>query len=320
MLNDRGVTSMLAFAALLLSGSLVVLDAQRTGVLSTPAQDTSAEARRLSADQERRANHAVLLYDPGLASAMRSSANGLNLVFFDSLREGRIQLNLCDLNAFNWAFNCREDSFLVMLAGPLNDKKATDLLSFDGLVGDARLEVAWTDNIVDTLKRKVTISAVAAYPEFSFRSASSLAEETQRDVSYRIQLGGSLRRRWRQYLWSVLASYAYERNFDEQDEQTVCTPASFGPSGTTVCSDIVVGAPTGVSAHNLLVEGKIAMAGAYAIGAAWKHDITQHTDVLDIPVYFLTATTDGLAGGCRIGFRTGERNPSFTFFVNVFKL
>jgi hypothetical protein len=305
----HAVRRLTAVGGFLLSGSLAAVQAQKTGTLNT---DSLASRRASPQALAEAANLAVLLYDPSFASPMRSSAYGLDFVLVDSLQEGRIQLNVCDLPAIQ----CDSTSVLVMLAGPLNNKKLADLVNLDGLIGDARVEIAATYNLVRRSELKATVSAVVAYPEFAFRSSPSLAEDTVKGVTYRILPGLG----WRGSSWSVFAGYSYERIFAEQEQQTVCTPASFGPAGTTVCSEIVVGAPTEIKANSLRFEGKLVVARFFAFGASWKHDFTNDKDALDIPLYFLSTTTQGVAGGARVGFRTGKNTPSLTFFVNAFKL
>jgi len=311
-----------------------VSQAQRTGTLSTETLEDSLRRLRglgVTAEDAVRSqllsrvrtqllsaqNRAVLLFDPELSSAMRASAHALNVVFDKELREGRLQLNLCDLTPKG----CESTSMLLMIAGPLNDNEAVDLVDRRGLVGEARVEVSVTPKLIRPtgILPEPTLRGTVARPTFSFRSSPSLATAKERPWAYRFEPGLSLRKP----TWWLFGGWVYERTFDPQTKQTVCTPASFGPTGTTVCSDMIVGAPTTDRTNGLLLEAKASFAGRFAFGMTFEHDFLENDTSFEVPIYFLSTTATGtnpaLAGGARIGFRTNEKT-TFTIFIDTFKL
>lgn len=305
--------------------------AQKTGALSTDTQEErvrvaqDADRLGLRSDLLRAQNRAVLLFDPELASATRASAHSLNVVFVDELREGRLQLNLCDVARIARiaqkivGIGCDSTGLLLMLAGPLNDEQAVDLLDRHGLVGEARVEIAMTWKIGDTSWIRPAFRGVLARPKFSFFSTPTLAEQEKRHEEYRLEPGLSVKTP----TWSLFAGYVLERDFKPQQTQNVCRPASFGPPGTIVCSDMVVGAPTKQNTQSARLEGKLVSAGLFAVGAAFEHDFVNHENSLEVPAYFLTTTATknkpAFAGGARITFVT-KKKTSFTVFIDTFKL
>lgn len=305
------VAVLLAFAG----GSAL---AQKTGALLRPTSPRRWESLLGSGatDAARAAQDtifAVLMFDPSLSALARSSAWTATVVPLGSSKEARVQANLCDIAG---GFCRNQDASSLMLAGPLNSgDDFTELANLDGLVGSARAQLSYTTSTT-AVGFAYSITATFSDPSFAHRDSATLGKRSVDHAAYAIEAGDG-------YRWSSTALHAavrWEQSYRAQTAQNVCTPASFGPAGTTTCSSIVVGAPASSVKTVASVSGAWSIGGNGAVRLTLSHDVQHGVTGIDLPVWVVRNAAGGLAGGVRFGYRTDARQLTASLFVSEFKL
>jgi hypothetical protein len=255
----------------------------------------------------------VLVSDPTLSMLTRASSWTVNIVAFEEGEEAKIQANLCDIVA------CKGNTALgVLLAGPLETKTHfTELANLDGLAGNTRIELSGTHNLTNaTGKLAFSAKATFGHRRFEFVNASDLSENESSRGVWSVEAGPSLK--WTSTM--VTAGYRYESSYKAPEAQNVCTPASFGPVGTEVCSEVIVGGPTHKTKN--LVEAEMGMSirqvAAFRLTAAY--DFTNQVTAFDLPIYVIPNASGALGGGVSLGYRSDTKQITASLFVSAFKL
>jgi hypothetical protein len=256
---------------------------------------------------------AVLMFDPSLSALARSSSWTASVVPLGSSKEARVQANLCDIAVW---FCRNQDASSVMFAGPLNSgDDFTELANLDGLVGSARVQLSYT-TLATAVGAAYSITATFSEPSFAYRDSLTLGKRSVDHAAYAIEVGDG-------YRWSsssILAAVRWEQSYRAQTAQNVCTPASFGPVGTTTCSSIVLGAPSSTVRTVASVSGTWSIGGNGAVRLTVSHDLQHGVTGIDLPVWVIRNAAGGLAGGIRFGYRTDARQVTASLFVSEFKL
>lgn len=256
---------------------------------------------------------AVLLFDPSLSALARSSSWTASVVPLGSSKEARVQANLCDIAA---GFCRAQDASSLMFAGPLNSgDDFTELANLDGLVGSARVQLSYTTSAT-AIGWAYSIAATFSQPSFAYRDTLTLAKRSVDHAAYAIEVGDG-------YRWPAAAVHAavrWERSYRAQSAQSVCTPASFGPPGTTTCSSMVLGAPASSGKTVASVSGAWSIGGNGAVRLTLSHDAQHGVTGIDMPVWVVRNAAGGLAGGVRFGYRTDAKQLTASLFVSEFKL
>jgi len=257
--------------------------AQKTGTLLHPADsrrwesllgaNTSPQARA-----KRDTIFAVLLFDPSLSALARSSTWTASVVPLGSSKEARVQANLCDVAD---AFCRKQDVSSLMFAGPLNTgDDFTELANLDGLAGSARVQLSYSTSATAP-GTAYSVSATFSEPSFAYRDSVTLGKKSVDHAAYAIEAGAG-------YRWSaasVGAAVRWEQSYRARTAQNVCTPASFGPAGTTACSSIVVGEPAASSKTVASVSGSWSVGGNGAMRLTISHDVRHGVTGIDLPVW-----------------------------------
>jgi len=292
--------------------------AQRTGALLHRADSrrwesllgaTATEAARASQDTI----FAVLMLDPSLSALARSSSWTASVVPLGGSKEARVQANLCDIAG---AFCRRQDASSLMLAGPLNSgDDFTELANLDGLVGSARVQFSYTTSAT-AVGTAYSITATFSEPGFAYRDTLTLARRSVDHAAYAIEVGDG-------YRWTSSALHAavrWEQSYRARSAQNVCTPASFGPAGTTTCANLVMGAPSSSVKTVASVSGAWSIGGNGAVRLTLSHDVQHGVTGIDLPVWVVRNAAGGLAAGVRFGYRTDARQLTASLFVSEFKM
>jgi hypothetical protein len=292
--------------------------AQKTGVLLHPADPkrwesllgaSNSEAARATQDTI----FAVLMFDPSLSALARSSSWTASVVPLGSSKEARVQANVCDIAVW---FCRKQDASSLMFAGPLNSgDDFTELANLDGLVGSARAQLSYTTSAT-AVGAAYSVTATFSEPSFAYRDSLTLGRRSVDHAAYAIEVGDG-------YRWSSAALHAavrWEQSYRAQTAQNVCTPASFGPVGTTTCSSIVLGAPSSAVKTVASVSGAWSIGGNGAVRLTLSHDLQHGVTGIDMPVWVVRNAAGGLAGGVRFGYRTDARQLTASLFVSEFKL
>jgi hypothetical protein len=292
--------------------------AQKTGALLHPTDPKRWESLLGASNLETaRATHdtifAVLLFDPSLSALARSSSWTASVVPLGSSKEARVQANLCDIAA---GFCRAQGASSLMFAGPLNSgDDFTELANLDGLVGSARLQLSYTTSAT-AVGAAYSIAATFSQPSFAYRDSLTLGKRSVDHAAYAIEVGDG-------YRWSSSAIHAavrWEQSYHARTAQDVCTPASFGPVGTTTCSSIVLSAPSSAVKTVASVSGAWSIGGNGAVRLTLSHDLQHGLTGIDMPVWVVRNAAGGLAGGVRFGYRTDARQLTASLFVSEFKL
>lgn len=309
---------MLGAMALLSAASGAAL-AQKTGALLHQTDSTRRARRPLdaSATAESAARgdtvFAALVFDPSLVALARSSAWTASVVSSGGTKDGRVQANLCDLAA---AFCGARGASSVMFAGPFSkDDDFTELADLDGLVNSARVQASYTSNAT-SVGSYIAFSGTFSQPSFAYRDTGSLATRSIGHTAYAIEGGAG-------YRWGSVAlqgAVRWEQSYRARASQNVCTPASFGPSGTETCANMVLGAPYTSDRTVASVSGAWSIGGNGAARVTVSHDVRHGVTGVDLPVWVMTNPAGGLAGGVRFGYRTDSRQMTMALFVSEFKL
>jgi hypothetical protein len=305
-------------AAAILAVAAANARAQKTGTLLRPSVSnrwegllgpTAPEAAKAAQDT----TFAVLVFDPSLSALARSSSWTASVVPLGPSKEARVQANLCDIAA---RFCRAQDASSLMLAGPLNTgDDFTELADLNGLVGSARAQFSYTTSAASP-GTAYSITATFSDPSFAYRDSAALGRRSVSHAAYAIEVGDG-------YRWSSSAVHAavrWEQSYRAQTAQNVCTPASFGPAGTTTCSSVVLGAPSSSVKTVASLGGAWSFGGNGAIRLTVSHDMQHGLTGIDMPVWVVRNAAGGLAGGVRFGYRTDARQLTASLFVSEFKL
>ncbi len=281
-------------------------NAQKTDALlgGVRTEDVTArtEARRF----------AVLLFTPSLPSAARASSWSVQLVAFEEGKEAKFQANLCDVIT-----RCKTSAVDLTIAGPVDSKTHfTDLADLDGLVGNARVEIGGTTKLADKNKEtNFTGRVTFSYPRFEFNSRSTL-QDTAYNRSMVSIVAGLVHKGARSL---VSASYRYESAYKPGAEINICTPAGFGPPGTTTCTSMVVSEPKYKNKN--AAEVQLAYSWEFAaVRLTVAHDFTNGTTGFDAPIHLIPNIEGHLSGGVRLGYHSDQKRVKAGLFVNGFKL
>jgi hypothetical protein len=293
--------------------------AQQTGALLRVTDD-DRKARSLfdasataGAAAKRDTIFAALVFDPSLTALARSSAWTASVVPAGASKEARMQANLCDVAG---ALCGARGAASLMFAGPLNaGADFTELADFDGLVGSARAQAAYTSNATG-VGSFYALTATFSQPSFAYRDSAAFARRSESHAAYAIEGGAGYR------LLSVAlhASVRWEQAYRAQVTQNVCAPASFGPPGTETCANLVLGAPSSSARAVASASGAWSIGGNAAARLTISHDLRHSITGVDLPVWVMPNAAGGLAGGVRFGYRTDMRQVTVALFVSEFKL
>ncbi|HYJ80053.1 MAG TPA: hypothetical protein VEW03_10650 [Longimicrobiaceae bacterium] len=270
-----------------------------------------SQARQDSLDE----SFAVLVSDPSLSRVSRTSAWTLNVVAFEEGEEARIQANLCDMGLNVCA---GESALSLLLAGPLDkDTHFSELADLNGFAGNTRLELSYANNLTDQTGAPGFSGRVSiGQRNFDFLDPATLAPSAEEHAVWGLE--GGMGAKWPNR--SILASYRYEDSYGAPDAQDICRPASFGPAGTQVCGEAVVGAPTNTTKHVLQLEAAQVFARSGAVRLTVAHDLESDVTAVNIPIYVIPDTKGALGGGLSLGYRSDTGRITASFFVSVFKL
>ncbi len=315
MKNILRAIAMLSLA----SGIVAPAYAQRTGALLRAKDSVRAaeQAKGIRSSDAATAKgdtiFAALVFDPSLTAPARSSAWTASVSPSGPAKEARIQANLCDLAA---ALCGARGAASLMLAGPLNkDDPFTRLGDLDGLVGSARVQATYTTNTT-TAGSFYSFSGTLSQPSFTYRDTSALERHTIVHTGYAIEAGGG----YRLAAMTVNGSVRWEQSYRARTSHNVCAPATFGPSGTETCADMVLGAPFTRDRTIASISGAWSVGGNGAARLTISQDLQRGTTGVDLPVWIIANAAGGLAGGVRFGYRTNSRQVTVALFVSEFKL
>ncbi len=256
---------------------------------------------------------AVLLFDPSVTAPARSSAWTATIDPAGSNKEAKLQANVCDI--FSALCPGRSAASLT-LAGPLNTSDDfTELADLDGLVGSARVQGSWTNNSTSP-GAFYSFSGTFSDPSFAYRDSVALAKRSVDHAGYALE--ADLGSRTASVSWQI--GLRSDQSYRARTSQNVCTPASFGPTGTTTCANLVVGAPSSVRHTVASVGGAWSFGGNGATRLTVSHDLESGVTGVDLPVWVIPDAKSGPAGGVRFGYRTDDKHITGSVFVSAFKL
>jgi hypothetical protein len=307
-------------STLLLAGGIAApLSAQKTGALLRAKDSVRAaeQARGIRAADASTAKadtvFAALVFDPSLTAPARSSAWTASVSPSGPAKEAKIQVNVCDIAG---AICGARGAASLMLAGPLNkDDAFTRLGDLDGLVGSARVQATYTTNVT-TVGSFYSFSGTLSQPGFAYRDTVALVRHSVLHTAYAVEAGGG----YRLSSMTVSGSVRWEQSYRARASQNVCVPATFGPSGTESCADMVLGAPFARDRAIASISGAWSVGGNGAARLTISHDLRRGTTGIDLPVWMIANAGGGLAGGVRFGYRTNSRQVTVALFVSEFKL
>ncbi|HEV8411404.1 MAG TPA: hypothetical protein VGQ30_12905 [Gemmatimonadaceae bacterium] len=256
---------------------------------------------------------AVLLFDPSVSAPARSSAWTATIDPSGPNKEAKIQANLCDIFG---AFCPGKSAAGLTLAGPLNtNDDFTELADLGGLVGSARVEGSWTNNSTSP-GAFYSLAGAFSDPSFAYRDSTALAKRSVDHAGYSLE--ADIGTRTASAAWHL--GLRADRSYHARTSENICTPASFGPSGTTTCASLIVGAPTSVE-HVVVSAGAAwSFGGNGAARVTISHDMQHGVTGVDVPVWVIPDAKSGPAGGVRFGYRTDDKHITVSLFVSAFKL
>ncbi len=313
------ITSLALALLSLASGIAAPARAQKTGALLRVKDSVrtaeQAQGIRTADAHDAKADtvFAALVFDPSLTAPARSSAWTASVSPSGPAKEARIQVNVCDIAV---AICGSRGAASLMLAGPLNkDDPFTRLGDLDGLVGSARVQATYTTNVT-TVGSFYSFSGTLSQPSFSYRDTAALTEHSVLHTAYALEADGG----YRLSSMTLSGSVRWEQSYRAHTSQNVCAPASFGPSGTETCADMVLGAPFTRARAIASVSGAWSVGGNGAVRLTISHDLRRGTTGIDLPVWMIQNAAGGLAGGVRFGYRTNSRQVTVALFLSEFKL
>ncbi len=256
---------------------------------------------------------AVLLFDPSLTAPARSSAWAATVDPSGPNKEAKLQANLCDIFG---ALCSGKSAASLTLAGPLDTgDDFTELADLGGLVGSARVQGSWTNNMTSP-GTFYSLSGTFSDPGFAYRDSVALAKRSVDHAGYAIEADIGSR--------TASASWQFgmrtEQSYRARTSQNVCTAVSFGSPGTTACTNLVVGAPSSVQHTVASVGGAWSFGGNGAARLTVSHDLVGGVTGVDLPVWVIPDAKSGPAGGVRFGYRTDDKHITVSLFVSAFKL
>ncbi len=256
---------------------------------------------------------AALVLDPSLVALARSSAWTAGIVSSGGVKDARVQANLCDIAG---AICGARGASALMFAGPLNkDNDFTELADLDGLVNSARVQGSYTTNAT-SVGTYVAFTGTFSQPTFAYRDTAAFARRSVGHTVYAIEGGAG-------YRWTTTAvqgAVRWEQSYRARTAENICTPAPFGPPGTQSCEDMVLGAPYNHNRTVISASGTWSIGGNAAMRLTVSQDLRHGVTGVDLPVWVMSNTAGGLAGGVRFGYRTDDRQMTIALFVAEFKL
>jgi hypothetical protein len=303
--------------------------AQRTGVLdpSIPRgqRKFGAEIALASLDSEGIDRFARLLLNLSDAGSAGSSTWKISVTSSNTGGEVGINVNLTDVVASVPGlkrFSLVADplsAFRLSLLGPINARGPfTELADLNGLVGVARGELAYTHRLatVNFATPSLSLDVSGALPTFTFAEAATLARDTLRHRLFSAGVGLVFKNGTN----FARLGYRYQNLYKANPEKPVCTPASFGPPGTSTCESLSIGAPNHSTKHAGELEVRYSFKQYVTANAQVSHDFQNSMTGVDVPVLFIPDAKSGLGGGVRFGYRTDTHRPTASIFVGVFKV
>lgn len=117
----------------------------------------------------------------------------------------------------------------------------------------------------------------------------------------------------------VQASFQYQKGYNEQDSEQVCTPID--NSTSTHCRDIAVGAPLLQRKKLVQLEGRIFPGSSVGFNPKFAYDFEKRAVSLQMPIYMFHAKEGGLNGGVTAAWRSDTRALKVSLFIGqVFTL
>jgi hypothetical protein len=117
----------------------------------------------------------------------------------------------------------------------------------------------------------------------------------------------------------IQASFQYQKGYNEQDSEQVCTPIT--GSTSSHCRDIAVGAPTAQLKKIVQLEARIFPSLSVGFNPKFAYDFVKSAVSLQMPIYMFHAKEGGLNGGVTAGWRSDTRSFKVALFVGqVFTL
>jgi hypothetical protein len=112
----------------------------------------------------------------------------------------------------------------------------------------------------------------------------------------------------------ISGSYRRQVAYKGGDTVEVCSPV--GTTGSSTCSDEVVGAPGDPDRTNTVsLEVKQFFGAHFAVAPKINHDFTKSITGIEAPIYLLRDKTGGLTGGVTLGWRSDKKELTASAFV-----
>jgi len=313
------VFNVLAMVCLASASAFAPAFAQKSGALLNQSDSVRGARRpfdaRATGEGAARGDtvFAALVFDPSLVALARSSAWTASVVSSGGVKDARVQANVCDIAG---AICGARGASSLMFAGPLNkNNEFTELADLDGLVNSARVQASYTTNIT-SVGSFAAFTGTFSQPTFAYRDTAAFARRSVGRTAYAIEGGAG-------YRWASVAlqgAVRWEQSYRARTAENICTPASFGPPGTESCEDIVLGAPYNHDRTVVSASGTWSIGGNGAMRLTVAQDLRHGVTGVDLPVWVMSNTAGGLAGGMRFGYRTDDRQLTIALFVAEFKL
>ncbi len=306
----------LALLVSLFLSSAAPVSGQSTGYMAPPSDPGTSRTLAGTSDARRVRELGVLLFDPSLKSAARTTNWTVSLAADRGKKEAKLQFNLCDLPG---VCDDARRVFSATLVGPVDSTaSSTELADLDGLAGKARLEVTASFRMLEGENNLVWGGKGRVAPvSFKYRDASTLDGAETSETAWSVE--GFLGYRWGSSTL-LQAKYRVEESWKPGDKRDLCVPSSADPPGTLVCEEVVVGGPKQQEKSVLGLSLSQRVGGVAAFRLEYSVDVDSEVWGVGLPVYIIPSTGEGLAGGVQFGYRSDEDQLSLSVFVSLFKL
>lgn len=199
-----------------------------------------------------------------------------------------------------------------LLAGKTEAKLDED--EFNKVVADHKREIRRLDREAYPGEKWLNVSLKANQQNFTYvlQSAPTAALDSQEE-GFGASLGYTYLRDVR--LWS--AGYSHEESYKGGRKTQICSP--IGTTGSTSCSEAIIGAPTKEKAELAFIEHRRLIAGRkFALAPRVEFDFKTSKWAAQVPFYFIPSK-DGtqLTGGIAIGYSEGDDDEfGATIFIS----
>ena len=287
----------------------------------------------LSADSARVAraeSRTLLLANPLLSTAVRTSAPTASITAGSANAEARLQLNVCDLVTALCGTNGADHSWSLALITPVSKSDSlTTLGDLDGLASKTRVESSFAFGAADDAS-PMTASLLLRWtaPDLSYRSAVNAPAQTTNPSQWAARASAG----WKSATRRFVVGYGYEDARKESDATMVCVASNAG-AGVSTCRNQVIGAPTETFKSMATVEWAQVLPHRFAFAVTGAFDTRGSGTGWDLPIWFIPsipartqgdhkafAGDPGLGGGIRLGYRTATGRATLALFVGTFKL